>query len=263
MKSFAPACLSAALLASDPAGAAEAARPPAHLTYALTIAGLPIARADARFDDRGGRYAIGVEWHTTGIAGILSAASGSLSASGRLSPTQIGPRAYRLVERNGDTPFDVDMGLSAGRVTRLAVDPPAKTGEDIVPVLPEHRVGVGDPLSAAFLPARTAPEAICARVLPIFDGWSRWNVRLTAKSIETTAPDGLRGPVVTCAARWVPIAGHRSGHRSVRYMAANEDVEIRLARLADRDWWLPIEASVGTMIGTVRVGLRSVEPAGD
>lgn len=246
-------CLSAPTLR-----AAEATLPPAELHYGLTVAGIPIARADLGLDDRGGRYALDVDWRTVGIAGIFAAASGRVDADGRLVAGRTHPRAYRLVERNGDTPFDVSMSLSGGRVSRLTVDPPAKTGEDIVPVGAEHRRGVIDPLSAALIPGSTPPAAVCDRTLPIFDGWSRWDVRLSPKSTRDDAPTGMRGPTVTCAARWVPIAGHRTGHRSVRFMAENRDLEVRLARLPDRDLWVPVEASVGTMIGTARATLESV-----
>lgn len=243
---------------ADAARAAEAAQTPARLAYALTLAGIPIARADVDYDDRGGKYALGVDWHTTGLVGVFAAASGSVAADGRLVAGRPHPRNYRLSERKGDTPFEVSMGLSGGRVGRLEVEPPAKTGEDIVPVTPAHRVGVVDPLSAGLIPASTAPDAVCNRVLPIFDGWSRWNLHLSLKTIETEAPAGTIGPVAVCAVRWEPVAGHRSGHRSVRYMAANRDVEVRLARLPDHGVWLPVETSVGTMLGTARATLQSV-----
>ncbi len=255
--------LALALLApAGPGLAAEAALPPAALHYGLTVAGLPIARADLSIDDRGGRYDADVEWRTVGIAGIFAAASGKVAAQGRLVGGRPHPRAYRLIERNGDTPFDVAMALSGGRVGRLVVEPPAKVGEDIVPVEAEHRRGVTDPLSAALIPGSTPASAVCDRTLPIFDGWSRWDVRLAPKTVVETAPTGMRGPTVVCSARWVPIAGHREGHRSVRYMAENRDLEVRLARLPDRDLWLPVEASVGTMIGTARATLETVTTGG-
>lgn len=250
--------VSVAPLRIDVAAAAEAALPPARLVYDLSLAGLPLAEADVAFDDRAGRYAVDVAWRTVGLVGIFASADGTLAASGRLVRGRPHPRAYRLIERKGDTPFDVDMTLSGGAVSRLTVEPPAKTGEDIVPVGPEHRRGITDPLSAALLPGSIAPTAVCDRSLAVFDGWSRWDVRLSPKEIVEEAPTGLRGPVVACAARWTPIAGHRSGHRSVRYMADNRDVEIRFAHLPDRDLWIPIDAHVGTMIGTIRTRLVTI-----
>lgn len=264
MSKFTTAGALAALLSCQPVSAslaAEAALPPARLAYGLTVAGIPIAEADLTYDDRGGRYALDVAWHTVGIAGIFASASGTVAADGRLLAGRPQPRAYRLKENGGDGPIDVEMSLLRGRVGRLTAEPPAKTGEDIVPVLPEHRRGVTDPLSAALIPAGTTPEAVCDRTLPIFDGWSRWDVRLSRKATHDEAPDGMRAPTVVCAARWVPIAGHRAGHRSVRYMAENRDVEVRLARLADRDVWLPVETTVGTLIGPARATLRSVRSA--
>lgn len=256
-----PAAVLCALFAAPAALAAEAALPPARLTYGLTVAGLPLAQADLTYDDRGGRYALDVAWRTVGLAGVFAAASGTVAADGRLVSGRPHPRDYRLHEMGGEGPIDVEMSLSGGRVGRLSVEPPGKTGDDVVPVLPEHRRGVIDPLSAALLPVGTRPEEVCARTLPVFDGWSRWDIRLASKAIRDEAPAGLRPPTVVCAVRWVPIAGHRTGHRSVRYMAANEDVEVRFARLADREAWMPVETSVGTLIGPARATLRAVTTA--
>ncbi len=255
--SIVPALL-LSLVPAHAAVAAEAATVPTELVYGLTLAGVPLADADVHFDDRGGRYGFDVAWRTVGLAGIFASANGTLSTSGRLVGGRPHPRSYRLIERKGDTPFDVDMTLSGGTVSRLALEPPAKTGGDIVPIEPQHRRGVVDPLSAGLLPGSTAPDAVCDRTLPIFDGWSRWDVRLSPKSTTDDAPAGMRGPTVTCAARWVPVAGHHTKHRSVRFMAENRDIEVRFARLPGHDLWLPIEASVGTMIGPVRTRLTSV-----
>ena len=263
MPSLRPHLLAAVLLAcgASAAPAAEAALPPARLSYGIYVAGFPIARADLDLDGRRDRYAAAVDWRTTGIAGVFAAASGRVSAHGRLAAAAAAPSDYRLSGTSGDRRVDVAMGLSGGRVGRLTAEPPAREGEDIVPMRPEHRSGVIDPLSAALVPGGVRPEKLCARAVPIFDGWSRWTVALSPQSTRDDAPAGMRGPTVTCSARWIPVAGHRAGHRSVRYMADNRDIEIRFARLADRDLWLPIEASVGTLIGPARAVLDGVAPA--
>lgn len=253
--------LFAGILASPTAKAAEAARPPQTFGWGLTVAGLPIARADLTLDDRAGRYALAVDWHTTGIVGVFAAASGTIGADGRLVAGRPHPRDYRLSEVGGNGPIEVEMSFSGNRVGRVSVEPPPHGGDDVVPVLPEHRRGVADPLSAGLIPGSTSPESVCARTIPIFDGWSRWDLRLSPKEIRDEAPKGFRGPTAVCAVRWVPIAGHRTGHRSVRYMAENRNVEVRLARLADHDFWLPIEVTVGTLIGPARASLETVSTA--
>lgn len=250
---FAPPLLVALLLAGAPATAAEA--PPDRLSYSISVASLPIARADMVVAGAPGRYAAEIAWRTVGIAGIFAAASGSVSAAGRIAADGPHPNRYRLTSSGGGKTVAIALAFAGRHVAHAEVSPPTQPSEDLVPLTAAHRDGVVDPLSAALIPGAVRPADVCARTLPVYDGWSRWDVRLApAETREATFP-GLRGPTVVCSARWVPVAGHRTEHRSVRYMADNRDIEIHLARLAGRDLWLPIEASVGTMIGTARARL--------
>ena len=40
---------------------------------------------------------------------------------------------------------------------------------------------------------------------------------------------GYSGDVLVCAARYNPIAGHRTGRKSTQFMADNKDMEVWLA----------------------------------
>ncbi len=232
-----------------------AAGPASRLAYSVSLAGFPIARADLSLADAGGRYSLAVDWRTAGLASVFAAQRGEAAAGGRLGAARPLPASYRLAGGDPAKRIDVAIALTDGTVRSAAVSPPPATGDDRVPMRPNHRRDVLDPLSAAIAPGSTTPETLCRRTLPIFDGWSRWDVRLSPKSTRAATLPGFDGPLVVCAARWVPVAGHRPNHNATRYMADNTDLEVTFGRLVGGRVWLPVEAAVGTRLGTARLAL--------
>ena len=78
--------------------------------------------------------------------------------------------------------------LRYGPETFVVVDP---VSARLMPV-----VGTGDPTDAAN----------CDRTLPIFDGWTRYDIRLEYKGAKPVKVEGFEGEAVICGARWVPVA---------------------------------------------------------
>jgi hypothetical protein len=64
---------------------------------------------------------------------------------------------------------------------------------------------------------------------------------------------GYDGPVAVCAARYVPISGHRRDRPATKFMADNKDLEVWLAPIARDHLLFPFRVSVRTMIGTTVV----------
>lgn len=230
---------------------------PSRLVYSVSVAGLPVAEADLALAESGRRYDLRLDWHTTGLLDLFAGAHGAVSADGRTGVERPTPAHYRLTGTTGRTALQVSLAMSGGRVRSATTEPQTKPSDDLVPLAPEHRRGVLDPLSAVLMPARGDGAGVCDRTVPIFDGWSRYDVKLTPKAVRDTAPSGFSGPVMVCAVRWVPIAGHRTNHNGVRYMAANTDMEIAFGRLDGHDLWLPIDVRVATMIGSARATMET------
>ena len=243
-----------ALLLAGPL-AAEAAEAPSRLAYTVSLSGLPLARADVAVSEPAGRYDLAVAWRTAGLANVFAAAKGTVTASGRLDARGPSASSFHLAGGSDAAPVDVRLGLAGGAVGAAAVAPPADVGGGRVELTPAHKRGVVDPLSAVLLPWTGAPERLCDRTVAVYDGWTRWDVRLTPKATRTDTPAGFDGPVVVCAARWIPVAGHRPTHGPTRDLAANTDIEVALAHPGGRSWWLPIEVSVGTKLGTARLAM--------
>lgn len=269
-RSTAPVALLALVLGALPAAAASAraaapTAPETRLRYSVSLAGLPIARADLTLATAADHYDSRLVWRTSGLVDVFAGARGEVAASGRLGRRRPVPATYELASGEGRKAVHVMLAMAGGAVKAAEAEPPSKKAADLVPLEPRHRIDVLDPLSATLLAARSAEigaDDLCRRDLPIFDGWTRYDVRLSPKTTTVNRRRGVEGPIVVCAARWVPIAGHRTGAKVTRFMRDNEDLSVAFGRLEKADVWVPVEVSVRTMVGTARVELDTLTTTG-
>ena len=97
--------------------------------------------------------------------------------------------------------------------------------------------------------ATTVPQA-CERTVAIFDGHTRYNLRLAFERLSTVhAAEGYQGQVVVCAAKFLPVAGYDPKHFLVTYLAAQRETEIWLAPIAGTRLLAPYRASISTPMG--------------
>jgi hypothetical protein len=144
-------------------------------------------------------------------------------------------------------------------VIGLQALPTLPAENDRVPFPPDARQNVVDPVGA-FIVALDKPGAVdtsvCNRTVRVFDGWKRYDVRLSYKDTETGS-DGASAYV--CAARYVPVAGHRTSDDSVTYMADNTRLEIWLSAVPGTRYMVPSHILIGTRIGDLVINARTFE----
>ncbi len=108
-------------------------------------------------------------------------------------------------------------------------------------------------------------RSICNRSVPIFNGRERFDVRLQyqgIRTVESASPDGYSGPVLVCAARYWPVAGHRSDKEEIAYVRDKVVFEVMLAPVAGSDLVVPYRASVSTMLGAGAIQATSITAKG-
>jgi len=116
-----------------------------------------------------------------------------------------------------------------------------------------------DPASA-FLwpaPAGVAPEA-CERTLPVFNGRQRFDLAFAYSRSDTFhARDGsYSGPAIVCAMRYRPVSGYRPDKDSIRFMAANRDMEVWMAPAGD-GMVAPVRIQIRSKLGRLVLEARS------
>jgi hypothetical protein len=255
--SFRPLALAAlfAVLAA-PAGA-ETLR----AQYSVTLVGLPIGTASLS-GDFGASYSLEAQAKLTGLAGMVANSKGGARATGSLSNGRPQAASYATTAANKDGARTVRMALGGGAVKGVDISPPFEEKPGRIPLTDAHRRGVIDPLGALVMPASGIGPAACNRTLPVFDGYTRFDVSLAFVGTRNVQTQGYAGPVAVCAARYTPIAGHRPDRPGTRFMAQNRQMEAWLAPVGNSGVLVPYRIAVRTMIGTTVIEAKEFVVSG-
>ncbi len=135
----------AAGVASAPAVAADKTL---KAGYIITIAGITIGKANAegRFTDTG--YAATISGSTYGISRFVSDAQAVLAGNGRIRGTHVLPATYNLETSEKGFQTHVSMAMRGGSIVDLTAAPHLLPAPDRVPVTPDHKRNVVDPVGA-------------------------------------------------------------------------------------------------------------------
>jgi hypothetical protein len=247
----------AAMLAA-PIVAGAAAAESWHATYNVSLIGLPIGVADVNGQISATSYRIEASAKLSGFATILSNAKGAATGAGAIAPGHILPATFATTAANSRMTRTVRMAMNDGAVTGVDISPPIEERPGRVPLKAEDKQGIVDPVGSIIVPVAgnaplVGPAACTNRSIPIFDGYTRFDLRLSYVGQRRVAAKGYSGPVVVCAARYVPIAGHDPNRPAVKFMITNKQMEIWLAPIESARVLVPFRASVGTMLGTTVV----------
>lgn len=241
---LAASTLSLALLAAPLQASREGG-----VAYDVTIAGIPIGEAQMTVARENGRYVL------TGAADVgflFWGGNGVAVAEGREADGRFLPERYRLSYEGVSRPGAVAIDFEDGAPARWDREPPIppEYAEGRTPLAPERLIGALDPLTALAIPAGegVAPEALCSRILPVFSGYTRFDLALTGAS-------RVEGGAVACAARYVAVAGHRENSSSVERMSRPDALKVALAPIAEGVWG-PARIEIATRFGPLEIARR-------
>lgn len=236
------------------AGAASAQADSWRATYSVSLLGLPIGTAGIVAEIRPTGYRIEAKARLTGLATLISNSKGAAVGSGAIADGRIVPESFALTAANSQMTRTTRMSLADSAVTGVDISPPFEDKPDRVPLRDQDKRGVLDPVGALVVAVPGADPlvgpAACNRTIPVFDGYTRFDVRLTYVGQRGVTTTGYSGPVAVCAVRYVPIAGHRPDRPGTKFMAENKNMELWLAPIESARVLLPYRISVRTMIGT-------------
>ncbi len=224
--------------------------------YSISIAGFKVARGTLSLVMQGNAYSAKVAMEPAGIGTLFSTGKGGAEASGWLVGSKVVPSKYRMASHAANLDFFVNLNQGSGNIRSMEVTPKFKPNAERIKVTKRHRRNAMDPLSAALMPVRRAKDSLgpkaCSRKLPIFDGWTRFDIKLSYQGTKEVSGRGYDGPVVVCKAKWVPVAGHRPSKASVKYMA-KAPMEIWVAPMGRDNVLVPYRISIATKNGRLLV----------
>lgn len=246
--------------------AAPAAADTFKAKYAVSILGLSIGTANYSASIDGGSFRTEANTKLSGLAALMSSSKGAATSTGSIVPGRVVSSSYATTSANGEVSRTVRMSFSGGNVTAADISPPFEEKPGRVPLVAASKSGVIDPLSATLMPI---PEGqplvgpnVCNRSLPIFDGFVRFNVNLVYVGTRQVSTKGYKGPVSVCAARYVPLQGHRPDRPATKFMIDNKQMEVWLAPLERARIAVPYRISVATQIGTTVIEAQEMSVDG-
>lgn len=221
--------------------------------YAVTLLGIPIAHISWTVAIQDSQFSAAANGATSGLLRAFSAGSGTATADGSVAAIQPKPANFTLTIVNNKGSDGEKIVFSGGHAKEY-LDHPQTTSPSWIPLTDAHRVGVVDPMTALLfhVPGNgnlVVPEA-CQRKIAVFDGHMRYNLQLAFKRLDKVrANTGYQGPVVVCSVSFSPVAGYEPGRYTLRYVAAQHDIEIWLAPLAGTRLLVPFRAYTPTPLG--------------
>ena len=226
--------------------------------FSVKFAGVEIGRASfkIKFDDKS--YSLKGSGKTTGLVEWVAPSIGSFESAGAMIENQLRPKVHKVsvVEKKkkeesvklsfvDDTVADIQIKSNKKRKVRKA--------PKYVPVEAKHLAAVLDPASTLIVPMTGADardgNKVCNQRFPVFDGETRYDIKLRYKSTKKINTEGYNGHAYVCQMRYIPVAGHKKNHRNVKEMANNKHMEIWLAPMEGVSVFTPIQIRIGTKYG--------------
>ncbi|HEY8578382.1 MAG TPA: DUF3108 domain-containing protein, partial [Beijerinckiaceae bacterium] len=190
--------------------AAPAAADSLKVGYSVRIIGLNIGTAGLIAELDPGRYELEVSAKLGGVAAIVTRSESAAKSTGGLAEGRVVPASYATTTSNSKETRTVRMALNGGSVRAVDINPPFDEHPSRVPVTEQHKRNILDPLSALLMPVAGSGPVLgppaCERSIPVFDGFTRFDVNLSYVGRREVAGPGYRGQVVVCAARYRPVA---------------------------------------------------------
>jgi len=212
--------------------------------YTATLLGVPIGHISWVVDLKENHFSSVATGSIAGLLRLFLDAQGSVAAEGRLSSGKPVPSKFQLKLLAGKWSDEVGIVFGGNRAKESVLPTSASPSADYVPIKDGDRVGASDPMTALLIYVGgtgiiTVPQA-CERTVAIFDGHTRYNLRLAFERFGTAHPvEGYQGPVVVCSAKFLPVAGYDPKHFLVTYLAAQHETEIWLAPLGSTRLLVP------------------------
>ncbi len=216
--------------------------------------GMRVLEMHSILEENPGRYAVSVDYATTGLAGLVIDQRTYAVVHGQLIPGSALPYSFRNqtrrngVERNSQVSYSAD-----GTVQGTSTPPPRNI------VAPEAARGTVDNLSAYLrLERQLATKGTCAMTVPVFDGRHRYDLVFTDGGRQELSPQGgqnFEGVATACKMTRY--------NRSVDEAEKDEGAQsgtIWYARLIPgSDMLFPVRMKLSTSIGDVDAYLAELQ----
>jgi hypothetical protein len=205
---------------------------------------------------RGPDYQMRGEGHFSLLGGLIYNWRGSTAGSGKVTNSGPEPAVYALSYVDGGESGQLRMSFGGGGVTQVSTLPEKKPIPRAIPITKEQLTGVLDPMSAAFLRARSddpnGDSKVCDQTIPVFDGEWRFDLLLSSKRrvrLQKETSRGYSGYAAVCRVKFVPISGYQPEDPNIKLMSQSDAIEVWLVSLPGTAMYVPYRIVLPTDAG--------------
>jgi Protein of unknown function (DUF3108) len=224
--------------------------------YRVDLAGFNLGDFHLTTQFRGDDYEMRGEGRFSVLEGLIFDWRGTTASKGKFTGSGPEPVMYALDFQGGDKSQQLRMTFDSGTVTEISRVPKKRPNPHVIPTTKEQLEGVLDPMTAAFLYARSEnPNGdlkVCDQTIPIFDGEQRFNLILRPKrtaKLDKNASTGYSGFAAVCGVKFVPISGYRPDNPGIKLMSQTNDIEVWLVSLPGTEMYVPYRIVMPTLVG--------------
>jgi Protein of unknown function (DUF3108) len=225
--------------------------------YRVDLAGFNLGDFRLTTQFSGDDYEMRGEGRFSVLEGLVFDWRGTTASKGKFTGSGPEPMMYSLnVQGGGDKSQQLRMTFDGGAVTQISQVPKKRPNPHVIPTTKEQLEGVLDPMSAAFLYARSenpnGDMKVCDQTVPVFDGEQRFNLILKPKRserLQKNASTGYSGFAAVCRVKFVPISGYRPDNPGIKLMSETNDIEVWLVSLPGTELYVPYRIVLPTLVG--------------
>jgi hypothetical protein len=224
--------------------------------YRVDLAGFNLGDFRLTTQFRGTDYEMRGEGRFSVLAGLVFDWRGTTASKGRFNGTGPEPAMYSLNFQGGDKSQQLRMTFDGGAVTQISRVPKKRPNPHVIPITKEQLEGVLDPMTAAFLYARSGnpngDPKVCDQTIPVFDGEARFNLILKPKrtmKLKKNSSTGYSGFAAVCRVKFIPISGYRPDNPGIKLMSETNEIEVWLASLPGTEMYVPYRIVLPTLVG--------------
>lgn len=220
--------------------------------YRVSLAGLPIARADFKTEVTGKQFTIRGDITSAGLADLVTSIDAKTDVTGVVNDSRLQATHYTLYYKSGKRERTYDVAYANGNVTSNTITPEPKRPDSWVPLSQADLKAVLDPISGMIFPI-TPSLNLCNQTLAVFDGEMRMDLKLSPKGYHPFSTEGFKGKTVACGVRFTPKSGYKGTRKDYLYLAKSDNMEIWFAKADAMNVYAPVYVRIPTQYGTVTI----------
>lgn len=224
--------------------------------FEVKAGGIPVGEMSFTIVSDRKNYTVTGTGRTKGIAKWFSSGNAKMKSQGSLINDIVNAKSHSITVTDGKKIETLNMALENGSITSIAMKPD-KTKKHLkdkyYTISDADFQSIIDPVSTLVLPVpyekANDPKHACNHTHRVYDGETRYDMKLSYKKKTKVNISGYKGWVYVCRLEYLPVSGHKKSNKNVKRMAKNKDMEIWIAPIQATNVFTPIHINIPTWIG--------------